>query len=218
MADKPRLGCARLLGVADDPTPDAPLAPPALPILLAMEPVETQPNPPWVEPDAPPLAPSPSRPPLTEVPVDEERAILAGVLPGSEKGVRRLRGDAKQLIRSGSALGKFAAHRLLEKPSARESELLNHRAKVAFYDASAMCVPMYFNELGKNHPNKVILDGAMAAMRGAGIVVDSTPLSQADRTKAVDEAIEVSSMSQEQLLARVTQRLAAMRSSPAGEA
>jgi hypothetical protein len=168
---------------------------------------------------APLLAPPPPvrpPPPETEVPIDEERAILSAAIPGSEKGARKLRGEAKQLIRSGSALGRFAAQRILSKADRRESELLNHRAKVAFYDTAALCVNVYYNELGKPKPNKVVLDGAMAAMRGAGIVVDSTPLSQDDRAKAVDEAREVSNMEPAELLSRVTQRLAAMRSKPAG--
>lgn len=184
-----------------------------------LEPGDAPAPPAVVEPPTPLLAPPPPvrpPPPETEVPIDEERAILSAAIPGSEHGSRKLRGEAKQLIRSGSALGRFAAQRILSKADRRESELLNHRAKVAFYDTAALCVNVYYNELGKPKPNKVVLDGAMAAMRGAGIVVDSTPLSQDDRAKAVDEAREVSNMEPAELLSRVTQRLAAMRSKPAG--
>ncbi len=161
---------------------------------------------PATTPAEPPAASFPTTPPISELPLDEERAILDGIIPGMDAGG----GKGKRRLGQGSQYGRFVAARMLEKPNFRESELLNHRAKVAFVDGAALAVPLYFSELGKPKPNKVILDGAMAAMRGAGIVVDSVPVSQQDRAKQIDVDREAASMSNEDLMRRQQERLRAM--------
>lgn len=198
---------------------ELPIMPPALPILLAQPTVQAEPNPPFPEPatpdvaaatpavaEPPPAVAFPTTPPVSELPLDEERAILDGIIPGMDAGG----GKGKRRLGQGSQYGRFVAARMLEKPNFRESELLNHRAKVAFVDGAALAVPLYFSELGKAKPSKVILDGAMAAMRGAGIVVDSVPVSQQDRAKQIDVDREAASMSNEDLMRRQQERLRAM--------
>lgn len=182
--------------MADEQPPDAPPAPPSEPI------------------PAPPSLPTSTPPPVSEVPMDEERALLAGILPGAESAGRG--GSAKDLLKTSSGYGRFVASRMLEKQNFRESALLYHRAKVATVDGASLAPIRFFNELGKDEPNKVVLDACLAVMRGTGIMVDSVPVSTAERNKTIEEDREVASMSPEQLKARVTQRLAEMKSNPAG--
>lgn len=168
-------------------------------------------------PEPRPLPPPPRPPVESEVPVDDDRSTLAGILPGSEGRV--LKGEAKEVLfgksQEGSALGRFVASRMLEKPSFRESTLLYHRAKVGFVELASMSVAILANEIGKEDPSKVKIDACLAIQRGAGIMTDSVPVNDADRQKTIAEDREVASMSPQQLLERVTGRLQAMRSASA---
>lgn len=179
-------------------------------------------EPPPPEPDAviPPapvlLPPSPPPPVESEVPIDDDRATLAGILPGSEGKV--LKGEAKEVLfgnDKGSALGRFVASRMLDKPSFRESTLLYHRAKVGLVELASMSVAILANEIGKDEPSKVKIDACLALQRGTGIMVDSVPVNDADRQISIAEDNVRANLSPQQLLERVTGRLQAMRSASA---
>ncbi len=138
-----------------------------------------------------------------------ERALLASILPGSE--VKGMAGTARRLMQGKSALGRFAAGRMLEKANVRESELLHHRAKVAFVDAAAITVPMFFNELGRTKPNPVVLAGCQWAISKSGIAVDSVPISQEQRTVQMAEDRELANLSPAELKARISERVQNMK-------
>lgn len=144
---------------------------------------------------------------------DTERTMLAGILPGS--GGRKLEGRAKKILRGSTPLGAFTVDRMLGTPNARESALLTLRGRVAFVDASAMTVAMYFNELGKAKPNKTILDGCAWAMSHAGIAVDSVPISTQDRDRQMADDRKAASMTNAELMQRQADRLRALQEGPA---
>ena len=194
------IGCGRVLGVSDELPPVE--APPEAPAPVQESPAG---DPPAAEP---PSFPKPAPPPVSEVPLDDERAMLAAMLPGSAG--KELRGDAKRILGGSTALGRFVASRMLETPSFRQSSLIYARAKAANIDGASMTVARFYNELGKPNPNKVVLDGCLAVMRGTGIMVDSVPVSQVDRAKQIDEDREAASMTNSELMTRQAERLRLM--------
>lgn len=164
--------------------------------------------------DAPPaeVPGAPPPPPVSSVPgeaADPERAVLSGIIPGT--GGKRLTQQATKMMRVKPGLGQFAAQRLLEKPNQRESELLHHRAKVAFVDAAALTVPMLFSEIGADKPSKVRMDACLAVIKAAGIAVDSVPVSAKQREEQMAEDREAANMDPAELKERISQRLLKMR-------
>lgn len=174
--------------MADEVPPDAPPTPPPVP-------------PPAVPVVAPVVPVSPAE---SGEELDEERGILEGIVP------RKSKRDSAT-----TALGKFVTGRIFVKPNVRESELLHHRAKIAFCDAAALAVPLMFNELGKKKPNPVILNGAQWVLSKSGIAVDSLPVSRDDREKQMADDREAASMTNEELMQRQAARLQAMNASQA---
>lgn len=140
---------------------------------------------------------------------DAERAMLSEIIPGSDGPT--LRTEALRLMRVQSALGHFTAGRLLKKPDREGSELLHHRAKVAFVDGAALAVPMLMSELGSKKPNKQRIDGCLAVIKAAGIAVDSVPVSSKQREKEMAEDREAANASPAELRQRINDRLAKMR-------
>lgn len=141
---------------------------------------------------------------------DADRVALEGVLTaptGKEASDARVR----RLARIKSPLGNYVATRMLGKPSRRESEILLHRSKVAFVDGAAMTVPILFDEIGSKNPNKVRIDACLAVQRGAGIMVDSVPMSAEQRKKSIDHDRKLAERSTEEIKAGLVDRLSAMR-------
>lgn len=171
--------------------------------------------------DPPDAAPAPAEVVPTVIPpasgpvsgsfddVDEERALLAGIVPGTEGDALAV--DAAKLMRVKNATGRFAASRMFEKPSKRESEVLHHRAKCALVDAAALTVPMFFSELAEDSPNKVRLDGCLAVMRGTGLMVDGVPISGGQREKDMAETRKLAERSTSEIKAGLQDKLQRMR-------
>lgn len=171
-----------------------------------------------VETSLPPEAHVPFVPPPVPVSVespgagDVDSAVMDGALSGpfDEPSTKDLERRTARLlgVASGNELGRFAASRLLGRQKGRESEVLHHRAKVAFVDSASLCVTRFYSELGKKKPNKVVLDACLAAMRGAGIVVDTIPLSTKDKAKERQEDRARTDLSTAELAEKVQERLA----------
>lgn len=185
------------------PVPDAPSKGPT----HAMPPGPPPPLPPE---EAPPRPSASAGLVTVDLAPDADRVALEGALTapaGQEAGDARVR----RLGRIKSPLGMFVASKILGKPSRRESEILLHRSRAAFVDGAAMTVPILFNEIGSKNPNKVRIDACLAVQRGAGIMVDSVPVSAEQRKKQIDHDRKLAERSTEEIKAGLVDRLSAMR-------
>lgn len=154
-------------------------------------------------PDEPRLPPE-----SVEVVPDAERAAIQSALSRSRGG--GMSQQDRRILRINRPQGRFAAQRLLEGSDTFESELLNRRAKIAFLDSAALCVPALFNELAAKKPNKSRIDGYLAVLRGAGIIVDTAPVSPKDRQKQIDEDRVAASATNEEVKQRIADKMREM--------
>lgn len=162
------------------------------------------------------MADEPRQPPVSvEITESAERRAIESALGRSQSG--GMTAEDRRVLRVGRPQGMFAAQRLLEGSDTFESELLNRRAKIAFLDSAALCVPAYFNELAAKKPNKARLDGYMAAMRGAGIVVDTAPVSPKDRDAQIAADRVAASATNEEIKAKIAERMRALQAGRIGD-
>lgn len=119
---------------------------------------------------------------------------------------------ARALMQVTNPAGEFTARAFTLGVKPIEAEAAHYRARAALRYATTVISPSAIHdELARESPRKVVVDGHLALMRAAGITVDTLPVSESARREMVAADLAAAGESNESIKARIAERMRAMR-------